>query len=318
MATEVTIQVVEPGPGAEQAVAAAREVFHRVEATCTRFDPDSPLMQANRDPEQWCRVPEECFEALSEAARAHVLTDGAFDPRVLDALVALGYDRSLPFREGPVRLAGRASAPTPGRSPADLPEAPVIAPRPPAHPWRPGLNRRWLAVRLGPHRIDLGGIGKGLAVRRAAQALADAGSGRLVEAGGDCHLGGQGPDGNGWRVGVEDPRGGTAPVAVLELSDVGCATSSLRVRSWQVGPSTVHHLIDPSTGRPAAGGLRSVTVVHADPGLAEVWSKALLVGGRDRIARQARAHGLAALWVDDTGGSGMSPAMTPHTIWTAG
>ena len=37
--------VVEPRPGAEAAVSRAVEVFAGVEAACTRFDPDSPLMR---------------------------------------------------------------------------------------------------------------------------------------------------------------------------------------------------------------------------------------------------------------------------------
>jgi thiamine biosynthesis lipoprotein len=301
MATRVTLRVSDPAPGVEEALAAARAVFARVETACTRFDPESPLMRANADPAGWHAVPEECYLAVAEAARAHRETGGLFDPRVLDTLVALGYDRTLPFRTG-VALTRTGQSIT-ARTPAG------------ASPWRPGLDPDHRAIRLGAHRIDLGGIGKGLAVRLAARALAGAGGGHLIEAGGDCHVAGDGPDGDGWRIGVEDPAGGAEPVAVLRLTGTGCATSSLRVRSWRVDGATVHHLIDPRTGRSAEGGLRSVTVLDPDPARAEVWSKSLLIAGRGRIAGLAARRRLAALWVDRDGQVTASAAMAPYVIW---
>ncbi|MFI7544816.1 FAD:protein FMN transferase [Actinoplanes sp. NPDC049599] len=303
MATRVTLRVADPGPAAGDALAAARAVFARVEAACTRFDPRSPLMRANADRTNWHAVPQECYLAVAEAARAHRETGGLFDPRVLDTLVALGYDRTLPFRSG-VTLTGTGPARTVRTPPA-------------ASPWLPGLDPDSRSIRLGADRIDLGGIGKGLAVRLAARALAHAGGGHLIEAGGDCHVAGGGPDGDGWRIGVEDPAGGADPVAVLRLADTGCATSSLRVRSWRVDGTTVHHLIDPRTGRSAQGGLLSVTVLDPDPVRAEVWSKSLLIAGRGRIAGLAARRHLPALWVDDSRQVAVSAAMAPYVIWTA-
>lgn len=64
---------------------------------------------------------------------------------------------------------------------------------------------------------------------------------------------------------VQDPLGGSEPVAVLEVTDIGCATSSLRKRTWQVDGRQAHHLVDPRTGISADTGLRSVTVLDSDP-----------------------------------------------------
>ena len=172
-------------------------------------------------------------------------------------------------------------------------------------------------MRLGPAPVDLGGIGKGLAVRWAAQALAGAGRATLVDAGGDLQAGGPGPDGAGWLVAVEDPRGGTEPVAVLRLVDQGCATSSVRLRHWSVDGRPVHHLVDPRTGEPADGGLLAVTVVGPDVARAEVWSKALFVAGRGNVRRIADERGIAALLVDTDGGIGVSRAMRPYLTWQA-
>jgi thiamine biosynthesis lipoprotein len=307
MNTTMTMQLVGPGPDADAALAAAEDVFHRVEKACTRFNPDSPLMQANAAADDWCTVPVECYIALAEAARAHAETGGLFDPRVLDSLVALGYDRTLPFDTGSVQLGSGAGA-------AAVPRAQV---QPVVGPWLPAFDEEAVAVRVGQRAIDLGGIGKGLAVRWAAQALSGAGLAYLIEAGGDCYLGGNGPEDDGWRVGVEDPDGGSEPVAVLQLSDIGCATSSLRVRAWRVDGRPVHHLIDPRTGGSSLGGLRSVTVLGPDTAWAEVWSKSLLIVGRSLIRELAEQRGLAAMWVQDDGTVGQTSAMEPWVMWQA-
>jgi thiamine biosynthesis lipoprotein len=258
-------------------------------------------MRANTAPRRWHRVPPQLYAVLQEAHAAHLVTDGAFDPRVLRRLEAWGYDRTLPFRSGEVALAGadRTQRWSPRRR------------------WRPRFDRAGHRVRLGRDPVDLGGIGKGLAVRWAAEELTGAGRASLVEAGGDLFAAGPGPDGDGWRVGVEDPRSPGEPVAVLRLEDGGVATSSTRVRHWRVGGREVHHIVDPRTGEPADSGLLSVTVVGPDPARAEVWSKALFVAGRGRVRRLADERGVAALLVDTDGMVGLSRAMRTYVVWQA-
>jgi thiamine biosynthesis lipoprotein len=307
MATDVTLRVADPGPHAAAAVEAAEHVVLRVAAACTRFDPASPLMRVNSDPRRWHQVPQGLFAALQEAADAYLWTGGLFDPRVLRTLQDWGYDHSLPFRSGAVAVTTRTrpgSSPTPRRAPA-------------RRRWRPRFDVDRQAVRVGRAPVDLGGIGKGLAVRWAADQLAGAGSACLVDAGGDLHAAGPGPDGDGWRIAVEDPRGRPEPVAVLALTDLACATSSVLLRRWTVDGRQVHHLVDPRTGGPADGGLLSVTVVGADPAVAEVWSKSLFLAGRGRVRQTADEHGIAALLVDTDGVVGASRAMHDHVVWRA-
>src|SRR5215213_1784600 len=133
MATQVNLRVIEPAPRAAAAIRAAERVFRRIESTCSRFDPTSALMTANADPDRWHVLPAECYDAIAEAERAHRRTDGLFDPRCLRTLESWGYDRSLPFTEGPVTL----NLPSPPRGT-----------RVAAGPWRPGLDPARHAVRL--------------------------------------------------------------------------------------------------------------------------------------------------------------------------
>jgi thiamine biosynthesis lipoprotein len=282
-------------------VDASLDIFNVVNVLCTRFDATSPLMRANAAPEQWTHVPPMCFEAIREAHRAYVLTAGRFDPRVLDDLVRLGYGRSM-------------SAGVPLE--VDAPHA--LDQRQPLPQWAPQFRVDSSEVLLGSVPIDLGGIGKGLAVRWCSDRLRHGAEGvvdYLVEAGGDCFCAGRAPEGGPWRLSVEDPAGGSTPVAVLELTDLACATSSVRIRQWRAAGQLVHHLIDPRTGLPGGHGLRSVTVIDGDPATAEVWSKTLFLSGRGGIAEAANTQRLCALWVDDGGGIQMSRAMAPYVIW---
>ncbi|NTW41149.1 MAG: FAD:protein FMN transferase, partial [Cellulomonadaceae bacterium] len=310
---------------AEEHLDRAETVIRAVAQHCTRFDPTSALSLANAAPDAWHVVPRVLADAVAEAARAHRETEGLFDPRVLGVLVGWGYDRSLPFADGdlsvPVPVPAPASASSASSS-ATAWQAAVASgiTRPSApltNPWRPQVvtDGGVHLIHLDGWAVDLGGIGKGLAVRWAAAELAGAGAGHLVDAGGDQHLAGAGPDGDAWVVGVEDPLGGHEPVLVLAVTDTGCTTSSTRLRRWTSGGSRVHHLVDPRTGQPGGEGLAAVTVVAPDPAWAEVWSKTLFLAGAAGVRAQAEVHGLAAAWVRQDGTVGTSSAMDPLVIW---
>jgi thiamine biosynthesis lipoprotein len=79
----------------------------------------------------------------------------------------------------------------------------------------------------------------------------------------------------------------------------------------------VHHLLDPRTGEPARPGLLAVTVSGPDPAWAEVWTKALFLGGRRTIGDEARGRDLAAWWVDEGGSLSMTPAGRALSAWVA-
>ena len=299
MASRITLRVVsndDRGVG-EQQLDTAAQVFHEVDRTCTRFDPASDLMRANARGNDWTVVSTYCFDAIVEAFAAYRRTFGRFDPRVLGDLVRLGYDRSLTA------------------SPPSYRDADALVPRTALPAWCPEFRRASSEVRVGPVPLDLGGIGKGLAVRWAADRLRDA-PGCLIEAGGDCICLGTAADGTQWRVAVEDPTDVTRSIAVLEVRDAAVATSSVRIRSWQIGGRAVHHLIDPLTGLPGGAGLTAVTVVDADPATAEVASKTLFLTGARGIRTSAEHLGIAALWVGEDGALGWSSALDRALVWT--
>jgi FAD:protein FMN transferase len=233
--------------------------------------------------------------ALASIDRASRITDNRFDATILGDLERIGEHGAVldaePATAGPVALD-------------------------PAEPTRP--------VHVPPVPVDMGGVGKGLALRWAAEAavrtLPD-GAGLLLDAGGDITAAAVAP-GGGWPIGIEDPAAApgpdASPIVVLGLHEGAVATSSIRVRNWRAPDGrAVHHLVDPRTREPARTGLIAVTVAMRDPAWAEVWTKALFLGGRDAIGDEARGRGMAAWWVDDRGRLGMTPAARARTIWAA-
>ena len=126
-------------------------------------------------------------------------------------------------------------------------------------------------------RIDLGGIAKGFAVDRASELLAPVGP-SLVNAGGDIAATGE------WIVGV-DKEG--EPLA-LALVDGALATSGRDRRRWLRDGEERHHLIDPSTGRPAESDLLRVTAFAATAVEAEVIAKTRFLVGFLSCGRRRR------------------------------
>ncbi len=299
-ALRLTICLRSDGVGEDAAAAGWADVvdeFERCEQQLSRFRESSDLTELNRAAGTGRDVMVgRCLErAVIAADRARRVTGGRFDPRVLADLDRLGYrGAALPWRTSPA---------------AEL--APTTSSR------ADRIVRRTAPGRLRIDRpIDLGGIGKGLALRWAAGRLDRRGiRSYLLEAGGDLVARGPGPDGGHWRIGLEDPSGAEAPVAVIAAEDLAVTTSSVGVHAWVADGRPVHHLLDPATGQPGGHGLLAVTVAGRDPAWAEVWSKTLFLAGRAGITDVARARGLAAWWIGADRSLEMTPAARIRTVW---
>jgi thiamine biosynthesis lipoprotein len=226
----------------ESACRAVESELAAIDLACSRFRNDSELSRLNRLAGRPQTVGALLFEAVAAALRAAALTDGAVDPTIGRALILNGYDCDF----ARVRSSG----------------APIVAVHVPG--WRSVVVHRarsTVCIPLGV-TLDLGATAKALAADRAAAAAAGAtGAGVLVNLGGDIAVNGPAPIG-GWRVRVTDDHEASAdaPGQTVAIESGGLATSSTTVRRW--GPDA-HHIIDPSTGAPAAGRWRTVSVAAA-------------------------------------------------------
>lgn len=151
----------------------------------------------------------------------------------------------------------------------------------------------------GDYILDPSGLVKGWAVERVARRIGECFDGDYyVNAGGDIAL--AAPSGVAWRIGVENPRPGGGLLGVLPLTSGGVATSGTARRGA--------HIIDPRTGRPAAG-LLSVTVSGPSLTCADVLATAAFVRGSDSLAWIAGLDSYAALLVHPDGTTAMTSAM---------
>ena len=214
--------------------------------------------------------------AVEAALRAARLTDGAVSPTVGEALIA--------HRVNPP-VSGQSVRITPA------PAYTVVA-----------LDEESSAISLPTGvRLDLGATAKALAADEAAQAASTAaGCGVLVSLCGDIAVVGTPPPG-GWKIRVtDDHRDGDAPGQTVAITSGGLATSSVTVRRSGDGAEAVHHLIDPASGRPAAGHWRTASVTAGTCLDANIASTAAIILGA-AAPDWLEGHGLSARLVSRGG-----------------
>jgi thiamine biosynthesis lipoprotein len=274
MGTRVTlIAAADADPGAfADAARIVERVFHREELRFSRFREESELSRVNARSGRWTAVSRGFADLLRYSLEAARWSGGLFDPTVLSALVAAGYDRD--FDEV---IAGAREA---------------------LHPTEP--CGRWREVEVDADRVrlpegaglDFGGVAKGWTVDLAADAVVSA-TGlpwAVVNAGGDLRVTGSTPAA-GVVVAIEDPTSFEDELWSLALVSGAIATSSVTSRAW--GPG-LHHVIDPRTGASAATGVLQATVWSETCAEAEIRAKWALLEGPSVLE-----HVTALLVTDD-------------------
>jgi len=251
-----------------------QDMFTSFEKRLSRFDPNSELSQLNRAGQSPFKASPILFEAVEIALWAAETTGGIYDPTILSQLEQAGYDRSFEKLGAPAPLHQ-----VPG---LELDEA---ASQPSWWPFQfrsITLNRARREI-LKPDglRLDLGGVGKGWSVDRAADRLQGLGP-FLVNAGGDIFAYQTPPGEDGWPIDVIHPLDPAKMMATVRLNHRALATSTIAKRRWRHNGRIMHHLIDPRTGQPAQTDALSVTVVSSRTVIAEVFAKVALILGAER------------------------------------
>ncbi len=238
-----------------------------VDEACSRFRDDSELSALNRARGRATVVSARLMDALEVALRAAQLTAGDLDPTIGSTLRELGYDRDFGAvaREGGGVLTIRAVS-----------------------GWqRVHCDRATMSVTVPAGvEIDLGATAKAWAADRAAGAAARAVQcGVLLSLGGDIATAGTAPA-DGWPVQIADSHASTPDPAgvVVRITSGGVATSSTTVRRWTRGGTELHHIIDPSTARPAREVWRTVSVAAATCADANIASTTSVIRGERALA----------------------------------
>ena len=283
LGTSARVAVWPPG-NLGPACTAVDDVLAALDQQASRFREDSELSWLYRAGGGIFVLSDGLAEAVGVALAAARWTGGRVDPTVGEALISLGYDRDF------AAIDQQCAEPPGGPAPA------------------PGWHRVRLdgpLLRLPPGvRLDLGASAKGVGSDRAVRAVTSATGhhgGVLVSLGGDIAVAGTPPH-DGWPVTVAETPDHAGPqrTQLVRLAGGAVATSSVTCRRWRRGGVTLHHIVDPATGRPAGGPWRTASVAAATCADANAAATAAIVAGRSAVSWLTR-EGLPARLVSDDG-----------------
>lgn len=239
-----------------------------IEAQLSIFIPSSELSRVNAmAAHEPVRVTPSVFHLLEQARQLHVESGGAFDIAVAPLLRAWGF------------LGGSGAWP----SPQDVAQAREISGM--SHVI---LNAAAQTVQFDRDGVmlDLGAIGKGYAIDKAAEILRDAGITSALLHGGSSTVYGIGapPEADAWKVAIDSPPGAKPWIATVPLRDEALSVSAVWGKSFRHEGKTLGHVLDPRTGGPAAA---AVLAAVATPSATETdaLSTALLVRGAEGIGK---------------------------------
>lgn len=117
----------------------------------------------------------------------------------------------------------------------------------------------------------------------------------MVEIGGEIVIKGKNKEGNNWRIGVVKPKDdlsaeGEDIAAVLDLTNIGMATSGNYRNFYYKDGKKYAHTIDPHTGYPVQHTILSSTVVAGDCATADAYATSFMVLGLDKARMVLARH----------------------------
>lgn len=268
-ALDTYIQLTAYGRGASAALTDCDAEIQRLENLLSVTREGSDVFRINRANGAAVSVEPETAALLTKARHLAALTDNAFDPTVYPLVKLWGFGNS-------------PSVPEPAAISALLPlvDAGLLS-----------IDGVEIALPAGAG-VDLGGIAKGYVSDQLAALLQSRGvESALLALGGNVHALGSKPNGDAWRVGIQDPRDATAVAGVIDARDCAVITSGGYQRYFEENGVRYHHILDPATGYPADSGLCSVTVIAKSGVEADALSTALFVMGAENAIAFWRQHG---------------------------
>lgn len=259
-----------------EAALAALDLVDRLEDQLSIYREHSEVSRLNRDaafgPVQ---VEPRLFALLARAVELNRETGGAFDVTAGRLSSAWGFTRHggrIPAAEE--LETARASI---GSQHLELDERTLGV-----RFQRPGLE------------INLGSIGKGYALDRAAELLAAEGIDDFLLHGGSSSVLARGtpgmlPDQRAWLVGVRNPLHPERRIGQLRLADRALATSGSGTQFFLHQGRRYGHILDPRSGWPAEGVL-SVSVLAPTAAEADALATAFYVMGPQAAGEYCRNH----------------------------
>lgn len=241
---------------------AALDEIRRLEAQLSLYRADSDIADLNaRAAQEPIPVEPRLFRLLARAVQLSAETDGAFDITLAPLLRAWGF------------LGGSGALPD---------EAVVAAAREVTGMNLVALNEEDFTIHFLREgvQLDLGAIGKGYAIERAAAILRECEVGGALIHGGTSTvqaIGGQ-EDGAPWPIAIQDPTDPDGHLAVVPLQENALSVSAVHGKSFTEDDIHYGHVLNPRTGRPVQNALLAAVVCPSATD-SDALSTALLVLG---------------------------------------
>jgi len=271
--------------------------IERLDRQLSHYRGDSDIARLNAlATTEWVRVEPELFGLLQTCARWTEETDGAFDIATGALLECWGFHRGSGRLADEAALSCALAASGMRRVELDAQDCLV-------HFSAPELI------------LNLGAVGKGYALDRAADVLRFYGVRSALLHGGQSTIlavGGP-PDAEAWRFQIKDPRDRANILATAHLRDAALSTSGSYEQYVEVNGMKYSHILDPRTGRPVTERLL-VTARTAGAAWSDALSTALFVMGHERATDFVERHPEVAfvmLSEDVRGGTVISRAGLP-------
>ncbi|WP_168432983.1 FAD:protein FMN transferase [Pontiella sulfatireligans] len=141
---------------------------------------------------------------------------------------------------------------------------------------RPNFSVGW--KKEGSGSLDLGGIGKGYAIDKAAEVLADWEVPEAVINGGTSTVLAMGKE---WNLGVGGPWGEKVGLTTVKLKNQALSGSGTEVKG--------EHILNPKTGKPAKQHL-AAWAIHSSAAASDALSTAFMMMEADKIEQLCRTN----------------------------
>ncbi|MBO3697185.1 FAD:protein FMN transferase [Roseivirga sp. E12] len=236
----------------------------RIEKLISSWDPNSQTSLINKNAGiKPVKVDKELYQLIQRAIQISAITDGAFD------ISYASMDRIWKF-DGSMEA---------------MPSEEIVAQAKSKIGFRNiQLNptKQEVYLKVKGMKIGFGAIGKGYAAQKAKEKMSALGiKSGVVNAAGDLIAWGKDVDGETFKVGIADPRQKGKVLSWLAVNNTSVVTSGDYERFVMFGGVRYAHIIDPRTGYPTTG-IKSVTIVSANPELADALSTSVFVLGVEK------------------------------------
>lgn len=144
--------------------------------------------------------------------------------------------------------------------------------------------------------LDCSSIAKGYGVDAVANLLRKKGiENFMVDIGGEVVVCGKNPKMNRWRIGINKPIEDSVSInneiqTILEISNIGMATSGNYRNFYYKDGKRYAHTIDPRSGYPVQHSILSSTVIAKDCATADAYATAFMVMGFDAAKSYCEKH----------------------------